>query len=530
MNVQDQAFAAVTGPQASDSATGALTRRQLIGGVLAAGAAVTLAGCAAGAPGTPVPDGSTLDATWIDAAGDGQLRPGPGEPMVDRVALGKPERLVRELATFVHLTDAHVLDASSPARAPFLARLGPPVQSTFRPQEALTAQVLRGAVNTVRRLHPQLVIQGGDLIDNSQHNELAHALALLGGGRVHPGSGRDGYYGVQSAFDPDPFYYRPDIDAPRHPGLLREAVRPFTSPGLDASWVPVLGDHDALVLGELVPSALTQSLAVGDRALWNMPPHLRLPDGLNLSPTGSPDGPPDPTFVSAFIREALAGPSVRVPPDRRRRELTFGEVTARLWAASQAGAQQGVSAARVGAGRLDYVRDVGDSLRLVVLDLVRRGGGSGGTVSSNQQAWIERQLAEAGERWLIVVSHQPLTDSAGGDRVLAALDGHPRVVAALSGHTHRNKIVPRETPAGGYWLISTCSLIDFPQQCRALRLYATAGGGVALQTWMLDHAGDGRLGRISRELSYLDAEGGRAMHFSGTHWDRNATLYRRAVA
>lgn len=550
MSARDRAFTAVTGPLASDSARRtqarraqarhaqaprALTRRQLIEGAVALGTAATLAGCGAGASHAPPPPaGSTLRSTWVDPNGDGQLTRGPGEPMVDRVALGPPERLERELATLVHLTDAHVMDASSPARAPFLARLGPPVQSTFRPQEALTAQVLDGAIAAVRELRPQVVIEGGDLIDNAQHNELERALALLVGGRVHPGSGRDGYYGVQSAFDPDPFYYRPDIDAPRHPGLLEQAVRPFTSPGLGAAWLPVLGDHDALVLGELVPSALTQSLAVGDRALWNMPPHLHLPEGLKLSPTGSPDGPPDPAFVSEFIRQALAGPTVRVPPDRARFELTFAQATGRLWDQAHTAAQLGLGAAELGeAGRLDYVRDVGEALRLIVLDLVRRGGGSGGRVSAEQADWLERQLAQAGERWVIVVSHQPLEGSAGGERALAVLDRHPRVIAALSGHTHRNRIVARKAPAGGYWLITTCSLIDFPQQCRALRLYSTANGGVALQSWMLDHIGDPglettRIGTISRELAYLDATGGRPMHFSGTRWDRNATLYRRA--
>jgi hypothetical protein len=480
----------------------------------------------------PVPDGSTLHSTWVDPLGDGQLQIGPGEPLIDRVELGGPERLVGELALIAHVTDAHVMDASSPARVPFLARFGPPVQSTFRPQEALTVQVLHGAVNATRALRPRLVIEGGDLIDNAQHNELEQALALLAGGRVHPGSGPDGYYGVQSPFDADPFYYRPDIDTPRHPGLLARAVQALHSHGLAADWVPVLGDHDALVAGELVPTVLTRSLAVGDRALWNTPPGLRLPAGLKLSRSGSPGGPPDPRFVASFIEQALAGPTVRVPPDEQRYQLEFVHVIERLWAASRAVAQPGSGGAVATAAgqRLDYVRDVGDSVRVIALDLVRRHGGSGGSVADEQPAWLERRLADAGERWVIVVSHQPLEDASSGEQLLALLDRSPRVVATLDGHTHRNRIVHRETPAGGYWLITTCSLIDFPQQCRALQLHATESGGVALQTWMLDHVGNGLLGTISRELSYLDAQGGRPMGFSGTRWDRNATLYRQAVA
>jgi hypothetical protein len=45
---------------------------------------------------------------------------------------------------------------------------------------------------------------------------------------------------------------------------------------------------------------------------------------------------------------------------------------------------------------------------------------------------------------------------------------------------------------------------------------------------MLDHAFPGQLGAISRELAYLDAEGGRPTGAAGTHLDRNVTLYRAA--
>lgn len=476
-------------------------------------------------------DGSTLRSTWIDRRGDGRLTVGPGESPVDRTRLGPSEPLWHELARLVHLTDAHVLDASSPARVPFLARLGPPVQSTFRPQETLTAQVLCGAINAVRAFAPDLVIEGGDLIDNAQHNELEQALALLNGGQVKPGSGADGYHGVQLSANPDPAYYRPDIDVPRHPGLLQAAVRPFTSTGLGRGWIPVLGDHDALLAGELVPSPVTQSLAVGDRALWEMPMNLRLPSDMQLSASGSPGGLPDGDLVSSLVEQALAGSTVPVPPDHRRRELTFSEVTQRLWAGCRDGAQTHPrpAAAPAPGERLDYVSDVGESLRVIVLDVVRRKGGSGGLVATGQPAWLREQLACAGQRWVIVVTHQPLENTAGSERLMALLDGSPRVIAALAGHTHRNRIVPRETAAGGYWLITTCSLVDFPQQCRALTLYDTEGGGVALQTWMLDHVGHGSLGSISRELSLRDV-GARSVHHTGTRWDRNATLFRRPVA
>ena len=505
-----------------------ITRRAALGE--AAVGALLLAGCG-GSGGTGASrSGSTLVSTWVDPVGDGQLRVGPGEALVDRTELGRRAAGASVLATFAHVTDAHVLDASSPARVTFLNRLGPPFQSTFRPQETLTTQVLAGAVAAIRRLGPQLVIQGGDLIDNDQHNELAHALAVLRGGAVRPGSGRDGYFGVQLASDPDPFYYRPDLDAPRYPGLLRKAVREFSSPGLDAPNYPVLGDHDVLVAGEIVPTPLTQSLAVGDQALWHLTPGLTLPSGVGKQVSTSPDGPPDPGLVQSFLTQALAGPTVRVPADPARWEMTVAEVVAALGAAG-GGATAGATglAAATAAERLDYVVDVGPSVRLIVLDLVQRDGGSGGLVSPGQPEWLAAQLAAAGERWVIVVTHQPLQSSVGGDALLTLLDRSPRVIAALYGHIHRNEIVARPTPAGGYWLIATSSMIDYPQQARALRLLTTAGGGVVLETWMLDHVFPGPLGQISRQLSFLDAQGGRPAGFAGSRLDRNVRLYRDAA-
>ena len=503
-----------------------MTRRRAIAQALTGAGALTLAlaGCGSGGGRAGPGSGSTLQSTWADPLGDGQLRLAPGEPLRERLELGPAAAPTATVATFAHVTDAHVLDPSSPARVTFLDRLGPPFQSTFRPQETLTAQVLAGAAAAVRSLHPQLVIQGGDLIDNVQANELAHALTALRGGHVSPGSGRLGYYGVQLSSDTDPFYYRPAVDAPRHPQLLRDAVRSFHSGGVGAPVYPVLGDHDALVAGTVLPTALTRALAVGDRALWDLPRGLTIPARLRSAPTTAPDGPPDPGAVDALLSQALRGPTVQVPPDPTRRELTFAEVTSRLRTTGGRG-----TAIRAG-DRLDYVLDLGRRVRFVVLDIVRRDGGSGGAIDSAQPAWLARQLAAAPDRWTIVVTHQPIASSLGGDALLAVMDRAPRLIAALNGHTHRNQIRPRRTAAGGYWLITTASLIDYPQQARALTVEATAGGGVAIRTWMLDHVDDGALGTIARRLSYLDAQGGRPQGFAGSAQDRNAILHRRPVS
>jgi 3',5'-cyclic AMP phosphodiesterase CpdA len=468
--------------------------------------ALALAGCGGGGSPRSAADGSTVAATWHDPDGDGFLRPGPGEALRDRTDLARAARPARTLATFAVLTDVHVRDEESPARVPFLDRLGGPFSSTFRPQEALSAQVLDAAVRSVNRLRPDAVLVTGDLVDNAQANELALARAILDGGRADPDSGTRGYDGVQEASDPDPAYYRPDVDPPRHRGLLDAAQRPFRAPGLRAPWYAVPGNHDLLVAGELARTPSTAAVAVGGERLVTPDAGLDVPRSENEL---------TPQLVDSALSGGLPGTTARVSPDRARRELTPDEAIAALRAASGHG---GTGA------RMDYAFDAGRGVRVIVLDTVRRDVGSGGVLSPEQTRWLGARLADAGGRRVIVVSHQPLTSVDGGQDALALLDADPHVVAVLAGDSHRNRIVPRSTAAGGYWLVQTAALADYPQQARALRVRETAGGGTVLETWMLDTAPD-PLADTARELAFLDAQGGRPQGEAGTRLDRNVRLY-----
>jgi 3',5'-cyclic AMP phosphodiesterase CpdA len=471
----------------------------------------------------PAPGGSTLEGTWVDLDGDGRLERGPGEPLRDRTALGRRERPGRELARFGLVTDAHVRDEESPARVPFLDRLGPPFESTFRPQEALAPHVLAGALRALGPLRPQALLVAGDLVDNAQANELDQALTVLDGGIVRPDSGSPGYHGIQAATNPDPFYYRPDVDPPTHPGLLDDAQRPFRSPGAPARWLPALGNHDWLVAGEVLPSATIEASATGGRAVAEVDPAEAL-EGID----GVATRRPDPGDIDRLLRAGLPGRDVRVPADPGRRLLSRSEVVRRLAAAG------GV---RPEAGRLDHVADVGRSLRLVVLDTEaasargavdglaegRHRGSRRRSLTDEQVGWLDAQLRRAGKRWVVVVSHRPLDRPA-----LEHLGRFPRVVAALAGDTHDHAIRPVRTLRGpGLWQVTTASLADFPQQARAFALRETPSGGVALETWTVDHAG-GRLATISRELAHLDAQGGRPAGSAGRPGDRNARLFRAA--
>jgi hypothetical protein len=206
------------------------------------------------------------------------------------------------------------------------------------------------------------------------------------------------------------------------------------------------------------------------------------------------------------------GRAETVPADRARRHLRPDEMVARL--ADAAGVRPAAP------GRLDYAFDLGSAVRGIVLDTAARRGGSRGVVSAAQLAWLRAQLAHAGDRWIVVFTHNPLEASDGGEAALAVLDATPRVAAVVAGNRHRNTIRPRD----GYWLIGTSSLADFPQQARMFRLREASGGGAVLETWMVDHDGRGLAG-TSRELAYLDAQGGRPQGFRGRRADRDARLF-----
>ena len=451
--------------------------------------------------------GSTLRATLVDRDGDGFLERGPAAALLDRRELGGGGRPGRVLARFGQMTDAHVRDEESPARVPFLDRAGPPFDPSFRPQEAASAQVLDAALRALNRQCPQAVVMTGDIVDSAQANELDQALAVLRGGRVDPDTGAPGYAGVQAAANPDPYYYRPQHDAPRHPGLLEAAQRPFTAAGLRAPWYPVVGNHDLLVQGEVPATAAIEAVAVGGEMVTELDPELRPPT----------DEVSAPAAVAALLSgsEGLPGRTERVPPDPGRRPLGAAQAVERL---REAAAPR---ASTVG-GRLDYGFDMGDRVRAIVLDTVNRAGTSRGLVLAAQVAWLRRELAAAGDRHVVVFSHNPLDASDGGGRALAAMAASGNVVAAVAGHRHGNRLEPY--PAGGFWLIGTSSLADFPQQARMFKLSEAAEGGVVLETWMVDHDGRGVAGP-ARELAYLDAQGGRPLNYAGRPQDRNARLY-----
>ena len=88
----------------SGSPRGRITRRRALGEALAERCAGDGRG-GGGGGWRPGRNGSTLESTWHDPAGDGQLASGPGEALVDRTELGPRAAGVTALATLAHITE-----------------------------------------------------------------------------------------------------------------------------------------------------------------------------------------------------------------------------------------------------------------------------------------------------------------------------------------------------------------------------------------------------------------------------------------
>jgi metallophosphoesterase (TIGR03767 family) len=446
-----------------------------------------------------------------------------GEPHAVRteLATGDLTPTGEALACIAHITDLHVIDAQSPARFEFMNREAndPRFRELLtmqRPHELLNSHAIAAMVRAINRLAAgpltgsdlHLVAMTGDAVDNTQRNELTNFLSLLDGGLVRPDSGAPGYDGVQRQDWPDEIYWKPegDLDGdefqsalgfPQHPGLLDQAMNEFTVEGLRFPWVACYGNHEELCQGVgIVTPALAQAM-VGARKPIGLPPGLDRDHVVD-------------TFVARPER-FMSGESLVVPADPERRPISRAGFVAAI-------------ASHGGGNKSYFVRDVG-AVRYVVLDTVCDEGGAEGSIDVAQLRWLEERLAEAHDRYVVILSHHgydTLSNPRGERRageLLSLLRRFSNVVLWLNGHIHANRITPR----GSFWEVTTSSLVDWPCQGRVVELYRTAGDRLAIGCTMLDHDGEGLAG-LHRELAGNVPLNGFDSWRPGTPADRNVVL------
>ncbi len=503
----------------------------------------------------------------------------PGERHVVRSELANSAvdavTVERPIACVAHLTDLHVTDVQSPTRFEFLNRefADPrfralvPVQ---RPQETLTPHAINALVSALNAgtsapltsAPLELILTGGDAIDNAQQNELRAFIQLLDGGHVRLNSGSDMYEGVQSAAWPDDIFWRPDggpgkpdlfrrdYGFPLIPGLLDRALQPVDAPGLRIPWLGCHGNHETLCQGVgVVTPALAAAFVAGLKP-------IELPPGFDRDGAHA-------TFVTrpeAF----LAGGSRDVTPDPERRHCSMEEyLTAHCLGGIPA--RRGFDDRNI-SGRIGYYAYDTPAIRVIVLDTACPAGSADGCIGDEQLIWLERRLIEVhssyrandgrtiqtgdSDRLVVVVSHhgsqvlgneRPHTDGSqfgAGPRLLPTLLRFDNVVLWLNGHTHRHRIRPRSNPlgvGGGLWEVTTGSFVDWPCQARLIELFDAGVGTLAIASTLIDHDGPAdpggsenqlELAGLHRQLAGNSPWAGFDSRREGTPLDRNVIMLR----
>lgn len=487
-----------------------------------------------------------------------QLVAGKGWPLYIRqelaTAKSSRENTRSALASYVQLTDIHITDVQSPARFEYVH----PVQGpAFRPQESLGTQ---GAVALINRINAvargpftgrafDCVVSTGDNTDNHELIELQWFQRLLSGGTITANTGAENRFEGLQALGSS-LYYRPELDSwdiykdrgfIQIPGLLHAAIRSHRSPGLNAPWYAVFGNHDDQMLGT-VPNNIVDWL-------YHSSIKYDLPD---TDPTAVAIGralSTDPAQLGALLATLrVTGPAIPVTADARRRPVSPREFVRRHFDPAITGAGP------VGHGFADpdgptwYRFQVADGVLGIALNTTNSMGIADGSISQRQLDWMNRTIAAHRDQLVMVFSHHtsstmgallPNPETPGerqydGAHLVNQLHRHPNVIAWVNGHTHKNEMIAHRgtTAKRSFWEINTASHIDFPQLARIIEVVDNRDGTLSIFTPLIEadspYTADPSdlsqrgLASLYRELSFND------LHYQadllGAGKDRNCEL------
>ncbi len=453
----------------------------------------------------------------------------------------EPSGIGEVVARLGHISDLHVMDAASPMRFEWIETFATdprwrPLLHMHRPQETLVPWAVAQHADDVRTDGSlDLLVCTGDNIDNAQRNELDAYIGLLAGGTVSL-TGRGSAQDASGAVAGEPWPYwspRADVDDlwklrgyPVIDDLLERTDSPITSLGVGVPWTSMPGNHDLLCQGTSIVNHKLHLAAVGDRKA------LFAPAGIE------PDD-----VLARFVEEpeAFLGVGDRhLNPDRSRRAIDLDE-----WIAAHAAAgARGWPTPRP-TGRADTVVDLADmgdgtdatGVVLIVLDTNHPHGDYQGSIGRAQIAWLDERLTDTdGDGRLVVLASHHGVDSLVNDygddpeRVLAApllevVHRHPSVVLWLTGHRHIHRVTPRPGAAGGFWEITTASIIDWPSERRNIEIHRHEGGVEIVSTLHAHRADEGSLAWWHRDLARRFG-GSQVRHaMAGTEFDRNVRLF-----
>jgi metallophosphoesterase (TIGR03767 family) len=466
-----------------------------------------------------------------------------------------PSSNAESLLSLVHISDLHICDAQSPARAELMDRFSDPhhpmsqlvkLVGAYRAQEIMTTQTLEAMVRTINTFSHGVftdrpidaVVVTGDVTDNAQKNELSWYLSLLDGGVVHPDSGDASVWEGVATKDSakyDPSYWNPEgtpagcvDDYPRSlyglptiTGLTDAVRKPFTATGLKHRWFATHGNHDAMLQGLVPPNQELLEFAVGDRRLIGLAPDSDLASAFSQWSQVGPAGYPSPHGGKFIPQTSDQNRAFNKPSDWAHAHL----------ACDHNG--HGLTPENAANGTKYWFKDLGD-IRLVSMDTVNTHGGWQGSLDEPQFAWLKETLASAGDKYIVLLSHHPaptlFNDYApeGAQRriceeeLVTELLKHENLILWLAGHNHKHSIERiSQDGARGFCHIQTASNIDWPQQGRLVELLRD-GDSIVIATTVFDHQSPIELSEALSDITDPVNLAGISRLLSANHWQRRS--------
>ena len=416
-----------------------------------------------------------------------------------------------QLVSFFTMSDTHLCDKESPARAmyygyqypyptlpPSPAPTDPPGTISNKPVgnsscysgiTLYTTHVLDAAVQTINALHKikpfNFGVCLGDVADNNQYNEARWFVDILDGKMIRPSSGA--HLGARSI----------------------DYQKPYKAAGLDKSipWYQVIGNHDQFWMGTILMTDYIRASLVGSTVMkfgsmntW--PPnwddvvagrdvYVGVIDGTTPNGTVKYAGP-----VSNFAKPP------KIAADPNRRSLSINEWMGEFFNTTSKPVGHGFARQDVIDGLACYSFEPvpGVPLKIIALDDTDKAGGAAGCLDEKRFNWLvgELEAGQAADQLMVICSHIPAypygyqypkdtmpiwtRKSHISDVALIKLinSRYPNVIMWVAGHVHRNTITPHPadpnskssdpTYGHGFWMVETPSLRDFPQQFRRIEV------------------------------------------------------------